>query len=45
MKRTEELECKLDQLLEEYEDLSYEEIVEILEYRANEYQVKSRWIR
>ena len=41
MKRTEELECKLDQLLKEYEDLSYEEIAEILEYRANEYQAKA----
>lgn len=41
MKRTEELECKLDQLLEEYEDLSYEEIADILEYRANEYQAKA----
>ena len=41
MKRTEELECKLDALLEDFSDVSFEEIADILEYRANEYQSKA----
>ena len=41
MKRIEELECKLDALLEEFSDLSCEDIADILEYRATEYQRKA----
>ena len=41
MKRTEELECKLDALIEEFSDLSYEDIADILEYRTNDYQRKA----
>ena len=40
MKRTEELERKLDALLEEFSDLSCEDIADILEYRTTEYQRK-----
>lgn len=40
MKRIEELECKLDALLEEFSDLSCEDIADILEYRTTEYQRK-----
>ena len=41
MKRKEELECKLDKLLEEFSDLSYEDIADVLEYRTCEYQCKA----
>ena len=41
MKRTEELECKLDALLEEFSDVSCEDIADILDYMASEYQNKA----
>ena len=41
MKRTEELECKLDALLEEFSDLPYEDIEDILDYRVIQYRHKA----
>ena len=40
MKRTDEITKKLDELLEEFSDLSYEDIADELDYRASEYQRK-----
>ena len=41
MKRTDEFTKKLDDLLEEFSDLSYEDIADELDYRASEYQRKA----
>lgn len=41
MKRTDEFTKKLDELLEEFSDLSYEDIADELDYRASEYQRKA----
>lgn len=42
MKRIDEFETKLDSLLEEFEDVSYDELGDSLEYYANMYQKKAR---
>lgn len=41
MKRTDEFTKKLDELLNEFSDLSYEDIADELDYRASEYQRKA----
>lgn len=41
MKRIDEFVQKLDELLEEFKDLSYGDIADELEYRASEYQSKA----
>ena len=41
MKRTDEFTKKLDELLEEFSDLSYEDIADELDYRVSEYKRKA----
>ena len=41
MKRIDEFRVKMDELLEEFSDLSYEDISDELDYLANEYNRKS----
>ena len=41
MNRIDEFTKKLDELLEEFSDLSYEDIADELDYRASEYQRKA----
>lgn len=41
MKRIDEFVLKLDELLEEFKDLSYEDIADELGFRASEYQSKA----
>lgn len=41
MKRIDEFRQKLDILLDEFSDTSYEDIADELEYRASEYQRKA----
>lgn len=41
MKRIDEFVQKLDELLEEFNDLSCEDIADEFEYRASEYQSKA----
>ena len=41
MKRIDEFRIKMDELLEEFSDLSYEDIANELDYLANEYNRKS----
>jgi uncharacterized protein (DUF433 family) len=41
MERTDEFTKKLDELLKEFSDLSYEDIADELDYRASEYQRKA----
>ena len=41
MKRIDEFRVKMDELLEEFSDLSLEDIADELDYRASEYQSKA----
>ena len=41
MKRIDEFRIKMDELLEEFSDLSCEDIADELDFRASEYQSKT----
>ena len=41
MKSIDEFTKKLDELLKEFSDLSYEDIADELDYRASAYQIKA----